>query len=303
MNTATKAVPKEGALAAGIGLARLGRKQEARLMLRQACCDDPDSAKAWLWSASVAETVPEAVDCLKRALAIEPDNTTARDWYAKLRPTLVKVNVYYCFLCGHEAGREFDQCPQCGTLFSLELEETLSNTRIDDAELRSAIARLQATEGAAESFDTQYFLAVAYLNLCETQSALRHLRLAERLDERGVYLRETIDVLSRRPLILAVDDCNTVRAVISSALEHNGYRCLAVASGIDALSYLEVAGRSVPGDGADVLIRGGDLADAAVAIFGEVHVAGRVHAKRVGGLDGDDAAGGQPAVAVALSIG
>lgn len=208
-------------------------------MLRQACCDDPDSAKAWLWSASVAETVPEAVDCLKRALAIEPDNTTARDWYAKLRPTLVKVNVYYCFLCGHEAGREFDQCPQCGTLFSLELEETLSNTRIDDAELRSAIARLQATEGAAESFDTQYFLAVAYLNLCETQSALRHLRLAERLDERGVYLRETIDVLSRRPLILAVDDCNTVRAVISSALEHNGYRCLAVASGIDALSYLE----------------------------------------------------------------
>ncbi len=208
-------------------------------MLQDVCAEHPDNAKAWLWSASLAETVVESVNCLLRVLAIEPDNETARTWYARLRPSLVQVRVYYCYLCQYEAAEEFSLCPQCGALLSLDLEATLASERVSEPKVRSAIERLKKAEGAGDDFDTQYFLGAAYLNLCDTYSALRHFRRAEQLDPRGWDLRDVIARLSKRPLIMIVDDCLTIRAMVSRVLERAGYQCLPVAGGIDALSYLE----------------------------------------------------------------
>ncbi len=239
MPTAGGAEPQQESLSVAIEMARLGQKAEARRILREVCRTNPGDARAWLWSASLAESVPEAVECVTRVLALEPENATARAWYARLRPKLVQVKVYYCFLCSHEEEQEFSQCPQCGSLLSLDIEETLKPRRVDERKVRTAVERLKATENAADSFDTQYFLGVAYLNLADTFSALRHLSRAQQLDERGAELRDVVGRLTKRPLIMAVDDCLTIRVLISSTLERNGYRCLSVASGVDALSYLE----------------------------------------------------------------
>lgn len=239
MSLAEKASLQTGSLSAAIELARLGRKSEARRMLRDSCAENPANAKAWLWSASLSETVVEAVNCLKRVLALEPENSTAREWYAKLRPTLVQVRVYYCFLCRYETEEEFSRCPHCGSLLSLDLEETLAGGQVNEQKVRTAIERLKAAEGADEDFDTQYFIGVGYLNLCDTHSALGRFRRAERLDPRGRDLGGIIETLSQRPLIMAVDDCLTIRAMVSRTRERNGYRCLLASGGIDALSYLE----------------------------------------------------------------
>ena len=79
-----KVLPQEESLATAIELARLGRKQEARRLLRDACSENPANAEAWLWNASLAETVPDAVDCLTHVLALDPENVTARNWFARV---------------------------------------------------------------------------------------------------------------------------------------------------------------------------------------------------------------------------
>ncbi len=222
-----------------VELARLGKKAEARRLLEESCRAGEANAATWLWSASLAETVPEAIGYLEQVLALDPANATARAWLLKLRPPVSEVHTYHCFLCNFETDLEFDTCPQCGSVLSLDLNATLRNDGVDERMVRAAVENLGNADESADPFDTEYFLGVAWLNLGNSFEALQHFTRAYELDERGFELRETIAALNRRPLILAVDDCLTIRTMISRALERSGYRCLAVASGIDALAYLE----------------------------------------------------------------
>ncbi|HXK04361.1 MAG TPA: response regulator [Verrucomicrobiae bacterium] len=228
-------------LVEAIELARLGQKGEARQLLREACRIDPGNAKAWLWSASLAETVADAINDLQQVVALDPDNATARGWLERLRPSVVEVPWYQCFLCSYEGLEEFDRCPQCHSVLSLDLDETFRNQGLDERQVRLAVDRLGKLAGSADPFDIEYYLGVAHLNLLNSQAALEHFRRAEALDERGAQLRATIAALSRRPLVMAVDDCLTIRTMVTSTLERNGYRCLSAASSVDALSYLEDA--------------------------------------------------------------
>jgi twitching motility two-component system response regulator PilG len=228
-------------VAEAIALAKAGNKTAAREMLVEACRINPLNAKPWLWRASLAETVPEAVNCLEKVLQFEPGNTTARAWFERLRPTLVEDPVYHCFLCSYEGPEEFDKCPQCHSVLSLNLAATFGNQGVDERRVRAAVEHFQALAGDAAPFDAEYFLGVAHLNLLDSHAALQHFRRAETLDERGVQLRTTVEALQRRPLIMAVDDCITIRTMIANTLERNGYRCLSAGSAIDALACLEEA--------------------------------------------------------------
>jgi twitching motility two-component system response regulator PilG len=237
-NTRTAAAQRD-TLAEAIALAKSGNKGEARRLLEETVRSNPANAKAWLWRASLAETVPDAVNYLEHVLDLEPDNVTARAWFERLRPSLIEVPTYHCFLCSYEGPEEFEKCPQCRSVLSLNLEATFGNQGIDERQVRLAVEHFKRLAGQADPFDLEYFLGVAQLNLLNSHAALEHFRRAEPLDGRGAALRATIADLSRRPLIMAVDDCLTIRTMISGTLERNGYRCLAVTSGIDALSYLE----------------------------------------------------------------
>jgi twitching motility two-component system response regulator PilG len=228
-------------LAEAIELAKLGHKGEARRLIHEACRVNPANAKAWLWSASLAETVADALADLEQVLALEPGNPTARAWYERLRPALVEVPFYQCFICSYEGPEEFSRCPQCHSVLSLDLDETFRNQELEERQVRIGVERLARLAGKADAFDIEYFLGVAYLNLLSSHTALRHFHRAERLDERGEQLRPTIAAIEQRPLIMAVDDCLTIRTMVSNTLERNGYRCLEAASSVDALSYLEEA--------------------------------------------------------------
>jgi len=65
-------------LKAGIVAARAGDKVEMRSMLRQATELDPGNESAWLWRANCADTPDESLDCLRRAIAINPNSQVAR---------------------------------------------------------------------------------------------------------------------------------------------------------------------------------------------------------------------------------
>lgn len=71
-----------------------GSKAQAYAMFEQATVMDPTSAEAWLWRASATTGVDEALMCVEKALAINPENRSAleaRSWLRvkKLRGTML----------------------------------------------------------------------------------------------------------------------------------------------------------------------------------------------------------------------
>jgi hypothetical protein len=67
-----------------IALAQAGQRLEARRLLQQILAEDPRLVPAWVWLATVTADRAEKVACLERALALEPDNRTARQAYVQL---------------------------------------------------------------------------------------------------------------------------------------------------------------------------------------------------------------------------
>lgn len=70
-----------------------GSKARAYAMFEQATAMDPTNAEAWLWRASATTGVDEALMCIEKALAINPENRSAleaRSWLRvkKLRQTM-----------------------------------------------------------------------------------------------------------------------------------------------------------------------------------------------------------------------
>lgn len=61
---------------------RTRQLEEARRLLFEAVRLDPLHERAWLALASVLTDMEQAIDCLKRVLAINPENRTAREWLA-----------------------------------------------------------------------------------------------------------------------------------------------------------------------------------------------------------------------------
>ena len=61
---------------------RTRQLDEARRLLFEAVRLDPHHEKAWLALASVLTDMEQAIECLRRVLAINPDNRTAREWLA-----------------------------------------------------------------------------------------------------------------------------------------------------------------------------------------------------------------------------
>jgi TolB protein len=63
----------------GIEAARKGEKTAAQKLLRQVTSGDPGNEVAWMWLASVSETLQERRQCLERAIRINPENTRAKE--------------------------------------------------------------------------------------------------------------------------------------------------------------------------------------------------------------------------------
>ena len=84
----------ETLLSRGIAAARAGDRSRARQLLSRAVRRNPDSEVAWLWLSAVLDTPQGRAFCLRRVLALNPDNRTAQQGLAALEkappaPTLI----------------------------------------------------------------------------------------------------------------------------------------------------------------------------------------------------------------------
>ena len=67
----------ETLLQQGIGEVRAGNKREGARLLAQVVKTEPQSEEAWFWLAAATDQPSEAAACLRRVLAINPNNTRA----------------------------------------------------------------------------------------------------------------------------------------------------------------------------------------------------------------------------------
>lgn len=73
----------------GIAAAKKGQKAEARALFDQVLQADDRNERAWLWMSEVAETTAGQIACVERALALNPNNSTAQLALKTLKETKV----------------------------------------------------------------------------------------------------------------------------------------------------------------------------------------------------------------------
>ena len=68
-----------------LAAAQAGQRAQARRVLAELVNINPRHEQAWLRLAGVVDNSIQTVDCLKRVIAINPNNFTARDWLNKIQ--------------------------------------------------------------------------------------------------------------------------------------------------------------------------------------------------------------------------
>jgi len=234
-------------LRCGVAELKAGNKASAREFLKKACKRDPSNTAVWLWRASAAETPLEAVSHLEQVLRINPKNATALAWISTIRDSATEPQAkiaarpkgWICRFCDHTAETGFRKCPTCRAVQDLDLDAMLGNEGLDERRLHAAIERRLASPGHESSFDAQYSLAVAWLNLFHSSEALQCLARACRLRPDDASLQSTMAALAARRLVMVVDDSATMRTVTTRTLERAGFRVLESKTGMEALSHLD----------------------------------------------------------------
>jgi hypothetical protein len=69
----------DNALRDAIMAARIGNRDQAMVLLLQAAEQEPRNEQVWLWLARLVDTDDQRIECLRRALAINPGNQAAQE--------------------------------------------------------------------------------------------------------------------------------------------------------------------------------------------------------------------------------
>ncbi|WP_228486272.1 response regulator [Paludibaculum fermentans] len=148
--------------------------------------------------------------------------------------------VWQCPLCSADSTHPIERCQRCGALLTLESLDDLAASRdVDENTLSEAIQRLLREMRSHPTFEGHLNLARAYLNLNHSAEALPHLEKASKLKPDETIVKQALEKLRNRRLILAVDDSTTVRKIVSVTLERYGYRVLTAMDGMQALAKLD----------------------------------------------------------------
>ena len=103
-------------LAKGVASAKAGQRVEAYNLLLDVVELDRHNEQAWLWLSTLTDNIEDQRTCLENALAINPDNTLARERLAALAANGTQ-RVVICPQCG-AGNRDFvRECSACGYAF------------------------------------------------------------------------------------------------------------------------------------------------------------------------------------------
>lgn len=149
------------------------------------------------------------------------------------------ISTETCLLCGKRS-LENGVCGFCRAVSDISQLDAISrNDQVDRTVMLAAVERFRKELEAGQSFEANLGLALAYLNLKQSNDALPRLREACRLQPEHAELQRQYERLKARPLILAVDDSKTVQKMIAGVLESQLYRVVLAEDGLQALARLD----------------------------------------------------------------
>lgn len=146
--------------------------------------------------------------------------------------------VFQCPLCNHSHSESSDRCNHCGGMLKLGDLWQIAENRGADEELLARAIECWSGRLSVEPYEANLNIARALLSLNRSGEALPYL-------ERACSLRDAPDLetftaaLRARKLVIAVDDSQTIRKLVSVNLERRGFRVLAVEDGMQALARFE----------------------------------------------------------------
>jgi twitching motility two-component system response regulator PilG len=155
-------------------------------------------------------------------------------------PPAKSVNTHWeCPLCGQQSHRVEPACPTCKSVVDLNrLADMARNEDVDRVSLKRLISDWEDQAETAPTAALCTKLALGYLNLRQSNSALPHLLQAARLERGNALLAAALEQVSRRPLVLVVDDSRTVQRMVLSTLEKELFRVQIAEDGLQALAKL-----------------------------------------------------------------
>jgi twitching motility two-component system response regulator PilG len=145
-----------------------------------------------------------------------------------------------CPICERQWTMETPQCQYCWAIVGFDDLPAMSRVEnLDRRAVRAAVARELKVVEQKPTFEAHRKLAAAYLNLRQSNDALKHAREAVRLNPDSQELKRVVTGLEKRRLILAVDDSKTVQRMIATVLEKELYRVSIAEDGFQALTKLD----------------------------------------------------------------
>ena len=144
-----------------------------------------------------------------------------------------------CLLCGKRSLTD-GVCGYCKAVGDIsKIDEISQAENVDRTVMLAAVERFRKELEAGPSFEANLGLALAYLNLKQSNDALPRLGEACRLQPDNAPLRHNYEQLRARKLILVVDDSRTVQKMIAGVLEKSLYRVALAEDGLQALARLD----------------------------------------------------------------
>ena len=154
-------------------------------------------------------------------------------------PRPIRRHVWLCPLCEGEninSVSGVNKCRRCGALQEIDDIWALAENRgVDEALVAKGAEKWLERLIAGPNVEAHLNVARAYLNLNRSAEAVRHIEKACELRPTDGQLRTVLEALGARKLVLAVDDSQTLRRLISVSLERKGYRVVTAEDGIQAL--------------------------------------------------------------------
>ena len=163
-----------------------------------------------------------------------------------------------CPFCGSTNVPQAFDCGTCNARLTLsDIEALLTERSVNRDFLQAAVTKMEGEWNLREFNETEMTaLGLGHLNLGNTESGLRYLQEASRLDANNVILAGQVNVLAIRmdeirrqnevyetrltgKRILVVDDSPTVRKLIAGKLEKSGHVVVCASDGVEALEQLE----------------------------------------------------------------
>jgi twitching motility two-component system response regulator PilG len=242
----------------GLAAIKKGDKSQARRLLIRSVQLDARNEHAWLWLAGVAGSSKETEGCLRRVLALNPNNEWAQVGLAKILDKQHETAAAWkCPLNVDGMLQQIEQCANCRAVFSLnKVDALLDHPDVNCPQLLDLAERYSQQSVEDRDFDRHYALALVYLNIKAFERAAPHLQALALCRPFDHQLLVQVDQLlarihpepAQKPepepetrvkgTVMLVDDSATVRKLVEIVLKKENYGVISASNGMEALTLL-----------------------------------------------------------------